>query len=77
MNKIYLTQLRAGEEAKIVDLQGGIGFRRRVENLGIREGMKIKKISSQLFRGPVTIQVGNTKVAIGYGMAKKIIVERE
>jgi ferrous iron transport protein A len=77
VNKIYLTQLRAGEEAKIVDLQGGIGFRRRVENLGIREGMKIKKISSQLFRGPVTIQVGNTKVAIGYGMAKKIIVERE
>ena len=37
--------------------------------------MKVTKISSMLFRGPVTLRVGNAQVAIGFGMANRIIVE--
>jgi len=48
---------------------------RRLEALGIRPGMKVTKISSMLFRGPVTLRVGNAQVAIGFGMANRIIVE--
>jgi Fe2+ transport system protein FeoA len=28
-------------------------------------------------RGPVTVRVGNSQVAIGFGMANKILVEPE
>jgi len=45
--------------------------------LGIRPGKKVTKLSSTLFRGPVTLRVNNTQVAVGFGMAKKIIVEAD
>ncbi len=77
MGKIDLTQLKSGEVATVVAIEGGIGFHRRIESLGIRVGVKIRKISTQLMRGPVTIQMGNTQAALGFGMAIKIIVKRE
>lgn len=47
----------------------------RLNALGIRPGQRITKVSSTLMQGPVTIRVGNAQVAIGFGMASKIIVE--
>ncbi|MCM8763616.1 MAG: ferrous iron transport protein A [Candidatus Omnitrophica bacterium] len=70
-----LTQMGEGELGIIKEFRGGIGFVRRIESLGIREGKKIKKISSQFLRGPQTIEIDNCQFAIGFGMAKKILVE--
>lgn len=53
----------------------GPGFGRRLEALGIRPGKKVTKVSSMFFRGPVTLRVDNTQVAIGFGMANRILVE--
>jgi ferrous iron transport protein A len=75
MEGINLTQMKSGEEGIIVAIQGGYGLRRRIESLGIRVGAKIRKISTQFLRGPITVQVGNTTIALGFGMARKIIVE--
>ncbi len=71
-----VTQLNEAEEAKVIQIQGGWGVTKKLDALGIRPGVKIKKISSLVLRGPQTLQVGNTQVAIGFGMAKKIIVEK-
>jgi ferrous iron transport protein A len=38
-------------------------------------GKRITKISSMLMRGPVTVEVDRTQVAVGFGMAGKIIVD--
>jgi|UniRef100_A0A7C3YSH2 ferrous iron transport protein A len=75
MKRVDLTQMKEGEEGKVVELRGGYGFLKRLQVLGVKEGKIIKKISHQLFRGPVVIQTGNTQIALGFGMAKKIIVE--
>lgn len=77
MKKVPLTQLKAGENGIVAEIAGGIGLRRRLEVMGIREGIKLKKISTQLLRGPVSVQVGNTTVAIGFGMASRIIVQTD
>ena len=74
---VTLRQMRPGQKGRIVEIQGGHGLVSRLNALGIRQGKKITKISSMLMRGPVTIQAGHTQVAIGYGMASKIIVETE
>lgn len=74
---IDLTRMRKGERGKIVDIQGGWGLLRKMETLGIKRGTEIVKVSSQLMRGPITIRVGNTQVAIGFGMARKIMVEHK
>ena len=75
MALIDLTQLRPGEEGTVMDIQGGMGLMRKLASLGIRPGVKVRKVSSQFMRGPVTIRIGNTQVAIGFGMARRIIVE--
>jgi ferrous iron transport protein A len=77
MNKLDLTQLQAGKEARIIEISGGQRMLQKVESLGMRDGVKIKKVSSQMMRGPITVQIGNTRVAIGFGMAQKIFVSIE
>jgi ferrous iron transport protein A len=49
----------------------------RLNALGIRPGKKITKVNSMLMRGPVTVQLGSTRLAIGFGMANRILVEIE
>ena len=53
----------------------GPSFGRRLEALGIRPGKKVTKVSSMLFRGPVTLRIDNAQVAVGFRMAIRIIVE--
>ncbi len=74
---IDLTRMRIGERGRVIDIQGGWGLLRKLEALGIRQGIEIVKVSSQLMRGPITIRVGNTQVAIGFGMARRIMVEHK
>lgn len=75
MGKRNLTQMGSGEEGIVVDIQGGHGFSKRLESLGVRVGARVKKVSSQFLRGPVVIQIGNTQVALGYGMASRIFLQ--
>ncbi|MBA7647965.1 hypothetical protein ES703_55744 [subsurface metagenome] len=72
---VTLRQMQSGQSGKVVQIQGGFGLVNRLSALGIRPGKRITKVSSMLMRGPVTIQSGNTQVAVGFGMANKIIVE--
>jgi ferrous iron transport protein A len=75
MGEIYLTQVKNKEIAVIKKIVGGHGIERRLESMGIRPGKKVSMISAHFWRGPVTVMVDKTKVAIGHGMAQKIIVE--
>lgn len=73
--KMSLAQMRAGQKGRIVKISGGHGLVRRLETLGIREGAEIKKVSEQWMRGPVLLQHGSSQVALGFGMASKVLVE--
>jgi len=73
--QLTLAQMRTGQSGTVVGVKGGMGLIRRLDALGIRPGVKVTKISAALFRGPVTIRVGNAQVALGFGMAKRIVVE--
>lgn len=73
--QLTLRQMEIGQIGTVIGILGGRGLMRRLEALGIRPGKKVTKISSTLFRGPVTLRVDNAQVAIGFGMANRIIVE--
>jgi ferrous iron transport protein A len=78
MKKVLdLTQMKQKEKGTIIAVTGGPGLKKRLETLSIRKGAEITKVSAQVMRGPIIVQVVNTQVAIGFGMAKKIIVEVE
>ncbi|MFW6120264.1 MAG: FeoA family protein [Petrotogales bacterium] len=73
---IPLTHLPHNMKAKIVGIEGGYGFQRKLRVMGIREGHKIRIVSRQPFRGPLTIAINSCQITLGRGMAQRIIVER-
>ena len=73
--QLTLRHMGPGQTGTIIQIRGGYGLVRRLEAMGIRPGKKVTKVSSMLFRGPVALEVDNAQVAIGFGMANKIIVE--
>ena len=75
--QLTLAGMRIGQTGTVVGILGGRGFVRRLDALGIRPGKKVTKISSTLFRGPVILKMNNTQVAVGFGMARRIIIEAD
>ena len=73
--QISLDRMKAGQSGLVLGIDGGHGMVMRLSTLGIIPGKKITKISSQLMRGPVMIEVDRTRVALGFGMAKRILVQ--
>ena len=74
---LALTQLKSGQRGIVVQMQGGLGMVRHLESMGIRAGKKITKISAQFWRGPQIVKVDNTQVAVGFGIARRILIEVE
>lgn len=72
---ITLTELKTGKKGIIEEIEGELSFKQRLESLNLREGKYIRKVSSAPFKGPIVIEVGGCKIAIGRGMASKIMVE--
>jgi ferrous iron transport protein A len=73
--RLALSQMQGGQTGTVIQILGGRGLIRRLDALGIRPGKKVTKMSSTLFRGPITLRTNQTQVAIGFGMANKILVE--
>jgi ferrous iron transport protein A len=73
--QVTLAWMRAGQSGIVAHLQGGYGLVNRLSALGIIPGKRITKVSSTLMRGPVTVEVDRARVAIGFGMASRILVQ--
>ena len=72
-----LARMKSGQSGTIVEFKGGHGIARRLSALGLRPGKRITKTGSMFGRGPVTVRVGGTQIALGHGAADKIIVNLE
>ena len=77
MKKILLIHMHANHKARIIEIAAGGSLHRRLMSMGIREGVEITKLSHIGLRGPVVIKSGRSILALGHGMAAKIIVETE
>ena len=75
--KKSLVETEQGKEGIVVAILGGKALYRRLGGMCIRPGAKIRKTSKSFLGGPVTVQIGDTRAAIGFRMASKIILEVE
>ena len=73
--QMTLTRMRSGHSGIVSRIDGGDGLISRLDSLGIRPGKRITKVGSMMMRGPVTIELDGGRVAIGFGMAGKVIVD--
>ena len=69
-----LAMARAGELVTVTTVRAGWGLQRRLADMGLTPGVRIRVINSQM-PGPVLIDLRGSRVALGRGVAQKIIVE--
>ena len=69
-----LTMAERGRELVLCEIRGGMGIRRRLTDMGLHTGSHLKVITNS-GHGPFVISVGDTKLMIGRGMARKIMVD--
>jgi Fe2+ transport system protein FeoA len=77
MKKISLVHIKANERAKVLEILGGSNLESKLLSMGVYKGKQVIKLSHIGLRGPVVIKSGRTILALGHGVAEKIIVERE
>ncbi len=76
MSKVVeLAGMKRRENGRVKEIDGGFGLLGRLEAMGIRPGTELTVINSSFFRGPVTVRIGNSQIALGHGMARKIKVK--
>lgn len=68
-----LASVKPNTEMTIVDIAGGYGIRRKLADMGLVPGTKVKVVSRNML-GPVILAVRNYRLAIGRGVASKIMV---
>ena len=71
---VSLTAMKAGQGGTVVDVVGGSKMVARLNAIGIWPGKGITKASDPFMRGPVTVEIDRAQIAIGFGMAGRILV---
>jgi Fe2+ transport system protein FeoA len=70
-----LSALSYGVQAKISKINGGCNLIKRLTEMGLTCGTTIKVVSDPC-GGPVLIEVRDSRLALGRGVATKIYVEQ-
>ncbi len=68
-----LSDLTKGEKRIVVALAGGREFQNRITSLGIYAGCEVEVVGGGA-GGGMMIAVGGSRIALGCGMASKIII---
>ena len=71
---IPLTMAPPGKEVTLIAIEGGKGIKARLYSMGITPGIRLRILSNGA-PGPFIVEARESKVALGYGMAKKIMVK--
>ena len=62
-------------QARVIMIDGGQKVRSYLNTLGIHIGDWLTVVERAPFRGPVLIEVNGSRLALGRGIASKVIVE--
>jgi Fur family ferric uptake transcriptional regulator len=62
-----------GERVRIVGFRGHRGMERRLTSMGLNRDAEVEVIKSS-GPGPLIVASGETRIALGFGMAKKVLV---
>ncbi|AEM77741.1 FeoA family protein [Thermoanaerobacter wiegelii] len=70
-----LTELRENHEGEIALIKAGRAAMQRLNEMGLVPGTKVKVVRKGPLKGPVELEVRNSHIVIGYGLASKIYVK--
>lgn len=77
MNKLlFLSKIKEGEKVEIVAIKASSRAAKRLADLGLTSGTKIKIIRKAI-SGPIEIKIRGSRLALGRGLANKIAVRKD
>ena len=68
-----LSMVSPSEVVEVVTVRAGWGLQKKLAEMGLNPGVKVKIINSH-GAGPVVINVRGSRLALGHGVAHKIMV---
>jgi DtxR family Mn-dependent transcriptional regulator len=72
---LSLHDLKPGQTGEIVSIDTGFHAKRRLEDMGLTPGTRIRVLRVASFGGPVEILVRGSRLALGKGMARRILIK--
>ena len=73
--QIPLDEVAENRKAKVIDIEGGWGVKRRLNQMGIHPGDVITVLRYGALGGPIVIEVHGFQLALGRGVASQVFVE--
>jgi len=71
---MVLSRIDPGREVTLMEIEGGRGVRSKLYSMGLVPGVNLRVLNRN-GPGPVMVAVKDSRLAIGRGMAEKILVE--
>jgi Fe2+ transport system protein FeoA len=80
MNSEYgytpLSSTKTGQEVKLVTIKAGQCLKNRLSSMGLVPGVNFKVLRNDMC-GQLILEVKNSKIAIGRGMADKVFIRNK
>jgi len=77
VKKLSLAQMKEKQRGRVAEVSAGQILQNKLMSMGIYKGREISMVSRFRLKGPVVVKVGRSVLALGHGMASKVIVEME
>lgn len=72
-----LLQIHPGTTVRVVDFDGGVNLRSKLTQYGIYPGDYLRLLRKAPMGGPLLVECNEREIALGRGVADKIIVETD
>lgn len=72
-----LKEMQVGQSGEVSRILKGSMAERRLFEIGIVPGVKVKLLSRHPFQGPLVLQIGNARIALGRRIAASVEVKPE
>jgi ferrous iron transport protein A len=70
-----LIQAKTGQTVRILSFKGGVGLEHKLRQLGLVPGDSARVLRHAPLGGPILVEVDGRSIALGRGVASKVIVE--
>lgn len=70
---LSLSEVREGRRVRVMGVNAGMGLTSRLTAMGVVPGTEVLMVSNQ-GAGPAVVEVRGTRLALGRGMTRKILV---
>jgi len=70
-----LLQVSTGDSVRVIDFDGGVNLRSKLIQYGIHPGDSLRLLRKAPLGGPLLVECNQREIALGRGVAEKIIVE--